>query len=92
LLVSQTLLQWNTGNLIQKQGFRQFLDGGQSGIRAHVTDFFLRLIIGIGAVTQNAVVHVAHTTEGLRQQFFLLLVGVKPELVGAFRLYGSQYS
>ena len=90
LLVSQALLQRHTGNVIQEGGFRQLFDGGQTSIRVRVTDYCLRLIVGIRAVTQDAVVDETHTAKGLRQQHLLLRVGVKPESVGAFDFHGSQ--
>jgi hypothetical protein len=92
LLVSQALLQWDTGNIIQKQGFRQLFDGCQSGISASVANLFLSLVIGISAVTQDAVVNVAHTSERLSQQLFLLLVRVEPEFVGAFSFHASHFN
>ena len=85
LLVAQALLQRDTGNVVEKQGLRLFFESGQSGVRAGITDLLLTLSLGIGAVTQDTIVNIAHTAKGLRQQLLLLGIGVKPELVGAFR-------
>ena len=90
LLIPQALLQRNTGNVVQESSFRQFFDGSQLGTRFRVPNFFLSLIVGIRAVTQDAVVNVAHTTERLSQQRFLLWVWVESELVGAFSFHYSQ--
>ena len=90
LLIPQTLLQRNAGNIVQESEFRQLFNGSKSGIRCGVTDFFLSLIISIGAVTQDAVVNETHTAERPSQQVFLLLVRVKSKLVGAFDFHGSQ--
>ena len=84
LLVPQALLQRNTGNVVQESSFRQFFDGSQLGTRFRVPNLFLSLIVGIRAVTQDAVVHVTHTTKRLSQQRFLLWVWVESEFVGAF--------
>ncbi|MEN9503940.1 MAG: hypothetical protein RI964_3225 [Pseudomonadota bacterium] len=54
LLIPQALLQRNAGNIVQESEFRQLFNGSKSGIRCGVTDFFLSLIISIGAVTQDA--------------------------------------
>ena len=91
LLVSQALLQRNTGNVIQESELRQLLDGGQFGVSIDVPNFFFRLIVSIRAVTQDAVIDKTHTTERPHQQPFLLLVWVEPEFVGAFDFHGSQY-
>ncbi len=91
LLIPQTLLQRNAGNIVQESEFRQLFNGSKSGIRCGVTDFFLSLIISIGAVTQDAIVNETHTAERPSQQVFLLLVRVKSELVGAFYCHGSLY-
>lgn len=91
LLVSQALLQRNAGNIIQKGKLGQFLDFGQSGICANIVDLGLCLIVGIRAVTQDAVIHVAHASECLSQQRFLLRVRVEPEFVGAFNFHASHF-
>ena len=91
LLVPQTLLKRNAGNIIQEGKFRKLFDGCQSGISASVANLLLSLVVGIRAVTQDAVVNVAHTSERLSQQLFLLLVRVETEFVGAFSFHASHY-
>ena len=90
LLVPQALLQRGAGNVIQESQFRRLLDGCQSGISANVAHLLLRLVVGIRAVTKNAVVNKAHTAERLSQQRFLLRVRVEAELVGAFDSHASH--
>ena len=91
LLIPQTLLQRNAGNIVQKSKLRQLLDQRQSCVSTDITDLFFRLIVSIRAVTQDAVIDETHTTERLSQQLFLLLVRVKSESVGAFRFHASPY-
>ena len=91
LLVTQALLQRDTGNIIQESKLWKLLDGCESGISASVANFLLRLVVRICAVTQDAVVNVAHTPERLSQQLFLLLVRVETEFVGAFSFHASHY-
>ena len=87
LLVSQALLQRNTGNVVQKGKLGQFLDFGQSGVCATIPHLFLSLRVGIRAVAKDAVIDKSHTPEGLSQQRFLLRVRVEPELIGAFNFH-----
>ena len=91
LLVSQALLQRNTGNVVQKGKLGQLLDLGQLGVCANIVDLGLCLIVGIGAVTQDAVIDKTHASECLSQQRFLLRVRIEPELVGAFNFHASHF-
>jgi hypothetical protein len=84
LLMPQALLQRHRTNLVQKNQFRVFLQGSQSGIGAHIPDFLLAFIEGIGAVPKHRVIDKTHTPERPGEQDFLLGRGVKPVFVGTF--------
>ena len=60
---------------------------GANGFIGNRLLLLLSLRVSIGAVTQDTIVNVAHTTEGLSQQLFLLWVRVEAEFVGTFSFH-----
>ena len=90
LLVSQALLQRHARNVIQEGKLRFLFESGEACVSTNIVHLFFYLIVSIRAVTQEAVVHITHTSERLSQQLFLLLVRVKAELVGALSFHSSH--
>lgn len=91
LLISQALLQRNTGNFIEKSKLRILFDLGQFGVSANVTDLLLGLIVRIRSVTKDVVVNKAHTTKRLSKQLCLLGVWIESVFVCAFNFHISHY-
>lgn len=83
LLMAKALLQGHARHIRQKRQLRFFLEFGQSGVSADITDFFLTLIKGIGTPAQNRVIDKTHTAKGLSQQLNLFVGRVKPIFIGA---------
>lgn len=90
LLISQALLQRNTGYFIEKSKLRPFFNLGQLGVGANVTDLLLGLIVGIRSVTKDVIVDKAHTTKRLSKQFCLLGVWIESVFVCAFNFHASH--
>ena len=91
LLVAKALLQGHARYIRQKRQLRIFLDLGQSGASAGITDFFLTLIKGIGTPAQNRIIDKTHTAKGLSQQLSLFVGRVKSIFIGAF-YHASHFS
>jgi len=90
LKMSQTLLNWNTGNLIQPNIFRKLFKFSQSGAGLVVVHA-LSILKSLGSFSQKTVVYKTSTTKGLRQNLPLLFSWITSEIPSQFHVYKLQY-
>jgi hypothetical protein len=88
--MSQALLNWNTGNLIQPNIFRKLFKFGQSGTGLVIVHA-LSILKSLGSFSQKTVVYKTSTTKGLRQNLSLLFSWITPEIPSQFHVYKLQY-
>src|SRR5205823_3928575 len=87
LQMSQSLLERNTGNVIQPGGFMLFLESSQTLCGTFIIQALTALVVSISTLAQRPVVDVAAAAEGLRQDSLLLIGWIKPILVGTLLVH-----